>query len=76
MQFWGKFGEIICWLPPGSWRPLLREILDPPLPLEVGGPEVNKFEQVSSDGHQMSLPGGQGWGPMYNVKGAGARARA
>ena len=23
------------------------------------GPEVNKFEQVSSDGYQMSLAGGQ-----------------
>ena len=31
MQFLGKFGKIVCWLPPGSWRPLLREILDPPL---------------------------------------------
>ena len=24
----------------------------------IGGPEVNKFEQVSSDGHQMSLAKG------------------
>ena len=32
MQFLGKFGKIVCWRPPlGSWRPLLREILDPPL---------------------------------------------
>ena len=34
MQFLGKFGKIICWRPlppPGSWRPLLGEILDPPL---------------------------------------------
>ena len=30
-----------------------------------GGPQVNKFEQVSSDDHQMSLVGG----------GAGAGAR-
>ena len=33
-----------------------------------GGPEVNKFEQVSSDGHQMPQGQGQGipvqWGPM------------
>ena len=28
MQFLGKFGKIICWRPPGSWRPLLGEILD------------------------------------------------
>ena len=32
MQFLGKFGKIVCWHPPGSWRPLLGEILDPPLP--------------------------------------------
>ena len=32
MQFLGKFGKIICWRPsPGIWRPLLGEILDPPL---------------------------------------------
>ena len=31
MQFLGKFGKIIGWPPPGSWRPLLGEILDPPL---------------------------------------------
>ena len=31
MQFLGKFGEIVCWRPPGSWRSLLEEILDPPL---------------------------------------------
>ena len=23
---------------------------------------MNKFEQISSDGHQMSLAAGQGWG--------------
>ena len=45
------------------------------------GVEVNKFEQVSSDGHQMSLAGEAGgvgcdiqcmWGmgsPMYDVQG-------
>ena len=27
----------------------------------VGGPQVNKFEQVSSDCHQMSLVGGTSW---------------
>ena len=39
------------------------------------GPQVNKFEQVSSDDHQMSLAGtGLGWGdPM---SGGGPRARA
>ena len=32
MQFLEKFGKIVCWHPPpGSWRPLLGEILDPPL---------------------------------------------
>ena len=33
MQFLGKFGKIVCWRPPppGSWRPHLVEILDPPL---------------------------------------------
>ena len=33
MQFLGKFGKIVCWRPPPpeSWRPLLGEILDPPL---------------------------------------------
>ena len=32
MQFLGNFGKIVCWRPPlGSWRPLLGEILDPPL---------------------------------------------
>ena len=38
MQFLGKFGKIVCWHPPpplGSWRPLLGEILDPPLFLLV-----------------------------------------
>ena len=33
MHFLGNFGKIVCWRPPplGSWRPLLREILDLPL---------------------------------------------
>ena len=31
MQFSGKCGKIVCWCPLGSWRPLLREILDQPL---------------------------------------------
>ena len=31
MQFLGKFGKIVCWRPLESWRPLLGEILDPPL---------------------------------------------
>ena len=36
MQFLGKFGKIVCWRPPlGSWRPLLGEILDPPLHTSV-----------------------------------------
>ena len=45
-----------------------------------GGPQVNKFEQVSSDGHQMPLAGAgawgyQGWGwdgsPMLDIQGGG-----
>ena len=32
-------------------------------------PQVNKFEQVSSDGHQVSL--GRGRGPRSDVKGWG-----
>ena len=31
MQFFAKFGKIICLRPPKGWRPLLRGILDPPL---------------------------------------------
>ena len=34
MQFFGKFGKIVCWRPPEGWRPLLRGILDPPLSQE------------------------------------------
>ena len=37
-----------------------------------GGPQVNKFEQVSNDGHQVSLVegvAGQRGGPMSNVQG-------
>ena len=30
-QFHTVFGKIVCCPPPGSWRPLLGEILDPPL---------------------------------------------
>ena len=33
MQFFAKFGKIICWRPPEGWSPLLREILDQPLVL-------------------------------------------
>ena len=44
----------------------------PPLAVSTGfgvGPQVNKFEQVSSDDHQMSVVGegpmsGNGWIPM------------
>ena len=35
MQFLGNFDKIVCWPPPGSWRPLLGEILDPPLQCSV-----------------------------------------
>ena len=51
------------------------------------GPQVNKFEEVSSDGHQSSamgrrarvsvlMSGGQGWGgPRSDVQGTGTGAR-
>ena len=35
MQFSGNFNKIISWRPPGSWRPLLGEILDPPLSTDI-----------------------------------------
>ena len=40
---------------------------------EVWGPQVIKFEQVSSVDHQMSVVGGQGWagGPRSDVWGEG-----
>ena len=44
----------------------------------VGGPQVNRIEQVFSDHHQMSLEGRSGprWGdPMSDVRGIGAGAR-
>ena len=31
MQFWGKFGKIVCWRSLEGWHPHLGEILDPPL---------------------------------------------
>ena len=30
------------------------------VPVKGGGPQVNKFEQVSRDDHQMSVAGGKG----------------
>ena len=41
--------------------------------VEVGGPEVNKFEQVSSEGQQTSLVGGGRGCSMSGVSGAGGR---
>ena len=46
-----------------------------PLDVSTGGvgPQVNKFEPVSSDGHQMSLAGGEAragaraGGPMSDI---------
>ena len=35
------------------------------------GPQMNKFEQVSSDHHQMSLAGGAGVGPQVLKAGGG-----
>ena len=42
----------------------------PPLDVSTirGGPQVNKFEQVSSDNHQMSVSEGEGVGTLpYNL---------
>ena len=41
-----------CILPVFQW---------PPLDVSGGGPQVNKFEQVSSDDQQMSLAGWVGY---------------
>ena len=38
------------------------------------GPQMNKFEQVSSVGHQMSLAGGEGWEGGMSDRGAGVGA--
>ena len=40
------------------------------------GPQINKFEQVSSDGHQMSLDRGRAGGPMPAVHGGGLMSDA
>ena len=42
MQFLGKYGKIVCWRPPppGSWRPLLGEILDLPLSAQSGRDQI------------------------------------
>ena len=62
MQFSGKFG---VFTPPleGS-RPPLGKILDPPLGRY---PEMNKFERVSGDDHQVSVAGG-GYSEMNKFK--------
>ena len=51
IQFLGKFGKIVCWRPSplGSWRPLLGEILDPPLEYVSGNvtkPLANELTPV------------------------------
>ena len=44
-----------------------------PVPVGGYGPQVNKFKQVSSDGHQMSLEGwSQGWGSHVWCLGVGS----
>ena len=47
MQFSAKIDKIIGWRPPGSWRPLLGEILDPPL---VTFFNVNQDHRTGSPG--------------------------
>ena len=68
MQFLRNFGKIVCWRPP--WRvgaPSYGKSWMCPWV----GPQVNKFEQVSSDDHQMSVVGeGVGYpGPMTRGNG-------
>ena len=51
----------------------------PPLDVSTGGgrgigPQVNKFEQASSDDHQMSVVGGRFKGPMSGWGGEGTRS--
>ena len=65
MQFLGKFGKIVCWRPPppGSLRPLLGEILDPPLnliysfraQLAINSNKYNTQQGKVSRINQMSL---------------------
>ena len=45
MQFFTKFGKILCWRPPEGWRPLLRGIVDPPLRFE------NRSFPLTAPGH-------------------------
>ena len=39
-----------------------------------GDPQVNKFEDVSSVGHQMSVAGGRVRGPRFDGWGGGGRS--
>ena len=45
----------------------MHEFQWPPRDVAPGGPQMNKFEEVSSDHHQMPLAGG----PHSDVEGAG-----
>ena len=39
---------------------------------DMGGSQVNKFQQIPSDGHKMSLAGGWGqWSPCLRYRGQG-----
>ena len=49
MQFLGKFGKIVCWRPPECWRPLLGEILDPPLAMVGLAPPTVVFTLTDTD---------------------------
>ena len=55
----------VGYIPPTCKPYLFQFQLPPPdvAPRGGGGPQMNKFEQVSSDHHQMSLTGG-GVGPQ------------
>ena len=55
MQFLRKFGKIVCWChPPESWRPLLGEILVPPL-YGFAGSNKNAFPSKVERGGYLLL---------------------
>ena len=50
MQFFGKFGKIVCWHPPEGWHPSYGESGSNPDPVADSGPESG-FPRAS-EGHQ------------------------
>ena len=47
--------------------PIVHALVSPPdVSTGGGGPQVSKFEEVSSDGHQISLAGeARAWGGVH-----------